>query len=212
MSKLSKWPFPVFLCGVLVHVEKCGQAWLLLFNLVIHLCPVTPGPGDAACCSSFIQSALTGWVCVDLGRSPGCLLLRWDGSRSPQTQFEIIKRVLVEMWEVWSHTLVGPHRSRRVLWTPSSLPNLLSRLRHTHLRRPITFRAVALFHLKWFHSRFSGSISSFTGPVLSLSWATIATRALPLRFLFTRGQQLASPCFASPCPEPPTSGSHLNDH
>lgn len=93
-----------------VHLERSGQprSCCLVYLVFIHLCHVTLGPVDAACCSSFIQSVLTGWVCVHLGRSPGCLLLHWDGIRSPQTQFEIIKRLLVEIWDVWSHARLTP--------------------------------------------------------------------------------------------------------
>lgn len=98
-SKLSKWPSSVFLCGrSSIWRNLCRPcSCCLTYSVVIHLCHITPGLVDAACCSSFIQSVLRGWVCVDLGRSPGCLLLHWDRSRSPQTQFEIIKRLLVEM-------------------------------------------------------------------------------------------------------------------
>lgn len=142
-SKLSKWPSSVFLCGrSSIWRNLCRPcSCCLTYSVVIHLCHITPGLVDAACCSSFIQSVLRGWVCVDLGRSPGCLLLHWDRSRSPQTQFEIIKRLLVEMCDHTQDT--GVHSFSQKLQASLNsfqFSNLLSIRKHTHLHPPLRQR------------------------------------------------------------------------
>ena len=108
-----------------------------MYSVVSHLCHITPGLVDATCCSSFIQSVLTGWVCVDLGRSPGCLLPHWDRSRSPQTQFEIIKRLL------WRCVITHKTHTRsfiqklQVSLNSFQFSNILSVLKYTHLHPPL---------------------------------------------------------------------------
>lgn len=133
-SKLIKWPSSVFLCRLWsIWRDLCRpRSCCLPYSVVIHLCHITPGLVDAACCSSFIQSVLTGWVCVDLGSSPGCLLLHWERSRSPQTQFEIIKRLLVEMCDHAQDTHI--HSFSQKL---QAFSELLRFLKHTNLHPPL---------------------------------------------------------------------------
>lgn len=103
ISSISLW--------TLVHLEK-----RLRSSEPARWCPVSPGLADAVCCSSSIQSFLTGCVCVHLeGAQVVCCS---TGTRAAlHRQLEIIKSALGETCDVRSHArhaLVPTQRSCRV--------------------------------------------------------------------------------------------------
>lgn len=208
MSKVRKWPSSVFLCrlwSIWRHVcRPCSGC--LTYSVVIHLCHITPGLMEAACCSSFIQSVLTGWVCVDLGRSPGCLLLHWDVGRSPQTQFEIIKRLLVEMCDRTQDTHVHSFsQNLQASLNSFQFSNFLSLLKHAHLHPPLHQKKcqspqLCLHLMPPFLLKSINHWSPF--PSLPSAGASGAWWAVTT----------VRPFFALPRPKPPTSASHLNVH
>lgn len=94
----------------LVSIGAGVVTWLdLLFSSLAYLAFINlsnffPGPMDVSCCSSFIQSLLTGQFSADLGRSPDCLLFHWEiEARPQQTQFGIITGLLEEMCDHTTH-------------------------------------------------------------------------------------------------------------